>query len=181
VVVAEPVDAPVVLAKTRVDVAFTFEEGAVFHTGQALGLEKARGFIRESEARFVALATSRLKELVAAVDAKLVAAGMAAPAEKNLPPLEKILLAHPLLHAAEGELYRRVFVEATAAVAARPARTPADALAAHIAKAIDRTPANVVTRLAAMGKASGKPWAADQKNAALAAWLALATSRSARR
>jgi hypothetical protein len=103
---------------------------------------------------------------------------MAAPAEKKLPPFEKILLAHPLLHAAEGELYRRVFVEATAAVAARPARTPADALVAHIAKAIDRTPANVVTRLAVMGKASGKPWAADQKNAALAAWLALATSRS---
>ncbi len=35
----------------------------------------------------------------------------------------------------------------------------------------------VVSRLAEIGKASGRPWARDQKEAALAAWFALAGQR----
>jgi hypothetical protein len=38
------------------------------------------------------------------------------------------------------------------------------------------TRAKVEARLAAMGKASGRPWAAEQKQSALAAWLVLAGS-----
>ena len=96
---------------------------------------------------------------------------------KKLPPFETILKAHPLLHAAEGELYRRVFAEASRSLGARPERIPADELAGSVTAALGLTPGKVTTRLAALGKASGKPWAAEQKQAALAAWLALASSR----
>jgi hypothetical protein len=51
---------------------------------------------------------------------------------------------------------------------------PANALAGRAAVAAGLTPARLTARLAAMGKASGKPWAADQKQATLAAWIALA-------
>ena len=34
-----------------------------------------------------------------------------------------------------------------------------------------------IPRLDGLGKASGKPWAADQKQATLAAWIALAGVR----
>jgi hypothetical protein len=177
VAVGGSVDAPEVLGKTRIEVATTFEEGAVFHMGQEMPLEKARAFIRDSEVRFVERARVALKAFISELGARIVGAGMAAGPAKTLPPFETILKAHPLVHAAEGELYRRVFAGAAAALGAEPTRVAADALASRAASAAGLTPAKVTARLAVMGKASGKPWAAEQKQAALAAWLALATAR----
>jgi hypothetical protein len=177
IAVGGPVEAPEILVKARIDVASTFDEGAVFHAGQELPIEEARARVRDSEIRFTERARVQLAAIVAGLDARVVAAGMAAPAARTLPPLEAILKAHPLVHAAEGELYRRVFGEAAAALGVRPARVPADALAERAAAALGLTPGKVAARLAAMGKASGRPWAADQKQATLAAWLALATAR----
>jgi hypothetical protein len=177
VAVGGPADKPQILAKERIDVATTFEEGAVYHAGQELPIEKARALIHESESRFVERARAGLVALVGRLGgANIVAAVMVAPVPKPPPALETILKAHPLVHAAEGELYRRVFAEAAAAEGWRPARVPADALAGRAAAALGLTPARLGERLAAMGKASGRPWAVDQKNAALAAWLALATA-----
>jgi hypothetical protein len=170
-------DDPRVLAKTRIDLATTFEEGAVFHMGQELPLEKARAFVRDSELRFAARARAGLKAFIAGLGARVVGAGMVAAAPRQLPPFEAILKAHPLVHAAEGELYRRVFAEAAAELGAAPARVPPDTLASRAAAALALTPARLAARLAALGKASGKPWAADQKQAALVAWLTLTTAR----
>jgi hypothetical protein len=178
IAVAGPADSPEIIAKTRIDVATTFEEGAVYHTGQELPLERARALVESSERRFIALARAELAALVAKLGAKVVAAGMVAPADKSLPPLEKILKSHALVHTAEGELYRRVFVEAGAALGVRPGRVPPDQLAKRAAAALELTPAKLDAKLAALGKASGRPWAADQKQGALVAWLALATGDS---
>lgn len=176
VALGESLQAPVVMAKTRIDVATTFEEGAVFHTAQRLSLEKARLLVRTSEATFVARARVQLAAFVSKLEATVVAAGMAAGPPKTLPPIETILKAHPMLHAAEGELYRRVFAEAAATLRVPLARVPVDALSARAAAELEMGSAELAARLAAMGKASGRPWAADQKNAALAAWLAWALS-----
>jgi hypothetical protein len=173
VAVRGPLEAPEVLAKTQIDVAFTFEEGAVFHAAESLEIEEARRRIGDAEARFAALAERGLAAFAAGLDAPVVAAALAARAATPPPPLESILASHPLVHAAEGELYRRVFTAASAAIGVRPSRIPPDAAAARIAAAVGLTPAAVMDQLAAMGKASGRPWAADQKQAALAAWVAL--------
>ena len=173
VAVGGAADAPEVLGKAALQVATTFEEGAVFHMGQELPLDEARALIRDSEARFTERARDQLAAFVAQLGARVVAAGMVAGPLKALPPVESILKAHPLVHAAEGELYRRVFSAAAAARGAVPERMAADALAGRAAAAAGLTPAKLAARLAAMGKASGKPWAADQKQAALAAWIAL--------
>jgi hypothetical protein len=175
VAVAGPTDAPEVVGKAQLQVAFTFDEGAVFHMAQEMPLDEARAFVRDSEARFVERASADLAAFTAGLGAKIVTAGMVAAAARTLPPIEKVLQAHPLLHAAEGELYRRVFMEAGAAVGPRPRRVPADTLPRKVASATGLPPARVAAHLAAMGKAAGKPWAADQKQAALVAWLTLAT------
>jgi hypothetical protein len=174
VAVGGSIEAPEVLAKAQIEVATSFEEGAVFHVGQEMPIEEARAFLRDAETRFVERARAELAAFTGRLEATIVAAGMAAKAAKPLPPLESILKSHPLVHAAEGELYRRVFAEAGAALGARPTRVPPDALDRRAATALGLAPAKLAARLAAMGKASGKPWAADQKQAALAAWLALA-------
>jgi hypothetical protein len=178
VAVGGAIDAPEILAKTHIQVAFTFEEGAVFHAGRELPIENARTLVRDSEIRLTERARAEVAAFAKQLDAKVVAAGMVAPTAKQLPPFESILKAHPLVHAAEGELYRRVFTEAGAAIGARPTRVPLDGLDRKAAAAAGLTPAKLATRLAAMGKASGKPWAADQKQAALVAWLTLATYRA---
>jgi hypothetical protein len=174
VAIGGPLEEPEIMAKVRIDVATTFDEGAVFHVAQELPLEKARAFVSDSEARFVARARTALVAFVAELDAKVVAAAMAAPGPKSLPPIESILKAHPLLHAAEGELYRRVFTEAATAVGPRPHRLPPDTLEKSTAQTVGLAPARLAAQLAAMGKAAGRPWAADQKRAALAAWSAMA-------
>jgi hypothetical protein len=176
VAVGGPADAPEILAKAHIQVAWTFEEGAVYHMGQELPLERAVALVQESESKFTERARDELAAFVGRLEAKVAAAGMVAGPPKTLPPIETILKAHPMVHAAEGELYRRVFTEAAAALGARPTRVPADALEKKAAAALGLTPAKIAAHLAAMGKASGKPWAADQKQAALVAWLALATA-----
>ena len=176
VAVAGPPDAAEILAKARIDVATTFDDGAVFHVGQQLPLEAARVLAHDAEVRFSELARSELAAFTGRLDARLVAAGMVAAEPKPLPPLEAILKSHALVHAAEGELYRRVFATAAAALGVEPQRVPADALARQTGAALGLPPSKLAARLATMGKASGKPWAADQKQAALVAWLALATA-----
>lgn len=52
VAVGAPTATPQVIAKARLQVAWTFDEGAVFHVGQQLPLEQARELIRDAEARF---------------------------------------------------------------------------------------------------------------------------------
>jgi hypothetical protein len=172
-------DGAEVLAKTRIDVASTFDEGAVFHAAQELPIDTARARIVEAETRFTERARGGLAAFAARLGADIVAACVVAPVtSKAPPPLESILRSHALVHAAEGELYRRIFAAAGAALGVSATRVPVAMLAGRAAAALGLTPAALAARLTAMGKASGKPWAADQKQAALAAWLALAGPRS---
>lgn len=170
------VGAPVLVAKALAQVAFTFEEGAIFHVAQEKPFEAARTFLRDRERALVARARQELAGFIDPLDVEIVGAILAAPPPKALPALESILKSHPLVHAAEGELYRRVFADACTALGTRPERVPAETLASRVGKAVELSATKIAAHLAAMGKASGKPWAAEQKEAALAAWLALAAS-----
>lgn len=172
-----PPDAPVVGPKRRVVMATTFETGAVYHGAQALPVEEAEALVRSSEERFVATARDGVAAIVAELRdlglepiASVVLAGGARP----LPPLASILRSHALVHAAEGALYRRVLGRASEACALPVTSVPAAVLPERVARAAGIPPGRVDTILAQMGKASGRPWARDQKDAALAAWLALA-------
>jgi hypothetical protein len=179
VAISGPRDAPSVVAKSRVVMATTFDTGAVYHVGQGLPLAEAEALVRSSEQAFGALAV----EGIAAVRDELsgrgfqaIASAILAGSAKPLPALEAILRSHALVHAAEGELYRRVLARASESCAIPSAFIPAKDLAARVARAARMPERRVLTLLAEMGKASGRPWTRDQKEAALAAWLALAGS-----
>lgn len=176
VALAGPADAPAVVAKRRVEMASTFAEGAVYHVGQELPLARAEELIRSSEERFERLA----REALAALASELRTAGCEPVASvvlggaRALPPLASILRSHPLVHAAEGELYRRVLLGASQACGIPARLLPAARVLPLAASALRVSPASLSVRLAALGKASGRPWARDQKEAALAAWIDLA-------
>ncbi len=172
IALAGPAAEPVVIGKGMIQVAFSFEEGAVFHAAQELSLAKARAHVERSEARFTKLAEKELGAFVKALGANVVAARQAAPVVKPQPRLEQIVKSHPLVHTAEIELYRRVFTAACEALGLSLERV--DEPPKRVAAALGWTPARVAKQLAVIGKASGRPWAAEQKEAALAAWCALA-------
>jgi hypothetical protein len=81
---------------------------------------------------------------------------------KPLPPLERILTSHPLLHAAQGQMSREALSRAAEAeglpvIHVAPERAASEA---------------VVGAVARIGRIAGPPWAADQRRAAAAAWAA---------
>jgi len=178
VAISEPRDAPSVVAKARVVMATTFETGAVFHKGQALPLAEAEALVRSSEQAFAAAAGKS----IAAVRDELrgrgfapIASAILAGGARPLPALAAILRSHALVHAAEGDLYRRVLARASEACAIPSSFVVARELAPRVARAARIPERRVLTLLGEIGKASGRPWTRDQKEAALAAWLALAS------
>jgi hypothetical protein len=181
VALAGPVASAEVVAKRRIDMATTFDEGAVYHKSQELSVGQAEALIRASEEKFERLAREALMGLAAelrAAGCEPVATGLVSGDGRGLPPLASILKSHALVHAAEGELYRQVLLRASEACHIRAIPIPAKEIEARAAGALGITRARLPARLAELGNASGRPWARDQKESALAAWVALAARRS---
>ena len=95
----------------------------------------------------------------------------------GMPPwsTDEIIAVHVRMHHAEGELFRDVLVHGGTAcglaVATLPEKTAFDAAA----DALGISRRDLDTRLAALGKTIGPPWAKDQKEAAAVALVALAS------
>jgi hypothetical protein len=172
--------APELAGRSRVELAATFETGAVYHAGQGLPLERAEALVRASEERFTAAARAQLEALAGELRARglePVAGAVVGGGGRPLPALDTILRSHPLVHAAEAALYRRVLLRASEACGIPAALVPAAELPGRVARAARLPEGRVEAVLAALGKAAGRPWARDQKLAALAAWGALAAAR----
>jgi hypothetical protein len=91
--------------------------------------------------------------------------------------VDEILAVHFRMHKAEGELFRDALVRAAELCDLALARVPEKQLDAHAAKALRLPSAALRTRIAALGRLVGAPWGKDQKDAALAAWIALDGAR----
>ena len=87
--------------------------------------------------------------------------------------VEEILAVHFRMHKAEGVLFRDVLVEAAGQCELRLAAIPEKQLMKHAENALGVSERDLVQRIAAMGKSVGAPWGKDQKDATLAAMLAL--------
>jgi len=80
---------------------------------------------------------------------------------------------HIRAHASEGRLFRTVLVEALAAHGIASDVIVDKTLAKTAAKDLRRTDAAIARAVAALGKAYGGTWRAEEKAACTAAWLAL--------
>jgi hypothetical protein len=81
---------------------------------------------------------------------------------------------------AEGALFRRVLARACTAEGLDVYAVPERGTEAHAAAALRVRPAALAAALGVLGRAAGPPWRADQKAAALAAWVALAADGGSR-
>jgi len=165
-------DAPAVVTRRRIEMGLA----QPYHASVGLELREAQRIVEGSAARAAAMATAALSGLIEdlrGLGHEAAGCGLLLASGRPLPPLERILASHPLLHTAEGEMFREALRTASRACSL-PLTAVKERELFTRAAAVLRIPALQIERhVAALGKAIGPPWRQDEKLAAAAAWLAL--------
>lgn len=170
---------PTVVDRRRIEIADPKIRGSKqpFHAAEPLALNDAEKLIQRctNSTRLLALSAVRAAlNNVRSQGYKVVGCGLLTGSGRPLPGLPAILASHPLLHAAEGEFFREALAQASDKCGLLVTRVHERELAER-ASALLRLPADKLNaRIVGIGKEVGPPWAQDQKQAALVAWLALA-------
>lgn len=183
VVLAGPVDAPRVIDRQRLNMLAKGVPFECYHAAAALPRPKAEALVEKARATATELARDALRELTASASsakARLDAVGVALSNAQPLLSIDEALSSHAMKHAAEGQLYRQALMDAAKELGLRVVTMPERDLDTSAATALGMSAVLARGRASDLGRNLGPPWAADQKNAALVAWLALA-SRQRRR
>src|SRR4029453_1345031 len=149
----------------------------LFHPSHALvdlPWERAAPAVGKAERAIAETAARALKDLVAGLcDAGIAVSGVGVVGAPDR-DLAAIASPHIRAHAAEGVLFRRVLETAATENKLPSERYPENDLEMLAASRLDLPVAAIKSRLAQFGKQMGTPWRADEKAAAIAAWLASA-------
>ncbi len=170
---------PTVVDRRRIEIADPKVHGSKqpFHAAEPLDLKEAEKLIQRcaDSTRYLALSAVRaVLDDVRKQGYEVVSCGLLQGSGRPLPGLLAILASHPLLHTAEGEFFREALVHASERCGLVVTRVRERELLERGSAAF-RLPADKLQRrIAEMGQSIGPPWAQDQKQAALVAWLALA-------
>jgi hypothetical protein len=172
------VTAPVVLARSRYELCEDELPRAVYHAARQLDLENAEKLVARVGQTARTAAAWQLRRTVAELEAAgytVVGAAVAAP--RRVPDdLSEILGSHPLVHTAEGQLFRDALSDATETLGLPLTRFTQHELYEEAAVEVGTSDSSLKAQLTGLGRALGPPWQKDQKEAAAAAWLALACS-----
>lgn len=164
-----PAEAPVVLARRRIEMVDRGMKGAAqpYHAAVGLEIGAAERAIAKCAARAATLAGVALRGMIEELAGhEMTACGLLLAAGRPLPALAAILASHALIHTAEGELFRDALRTASRACGLPLTEVKERDL-------LTRAPARLQQQVAQMGRTLGPPWRQDEKFAAMAAWLAL--------
>lgn len=147
-----------------------------YHAAQEMKLDEAEAYIAGFAQAAENLATQAIRIVIQELrkEGYLAAGcGIVSGSGRLIPTVAAALASHPMLHTAEGELFRGAITRA-----AQRCRLPVYAIREKTALSVgaDKLGFNLVTlqsRLTEMGRPIGPPWGQDQKIASLVAWLAL--------
>ena len=87
--------------------------------------------------------------------------------------VDEILAVHFRMHKAEGVLFRDALARAAVACGLRLIEIPEKLLDEHAERALPTSVNSLWKLIASLGKSVGPPWGRDQKDASLAAMIAL--------
>jgi len=149
----------------------------VFHAAQKLPPAAAARLVRTSTE--MSWKNARTAIAAAANDLRtrgydVAASGIVVGNRRLDAPLASILESHPLIHTAEGQLFRDAVRRACESLKLPVTEIGAKELNARAPKALRRSEAAVAQNLARIGGAAGRPWSKDHRDACLAALIALA-------
>jgi hypothetical protein len=179
VIVGGTVAAPRVLARERVELIDVRLAGSrqPYHALEGLTLAQARQRLEQFENSAAAQALAQLQALLARTATgghEASGAALLDSAAREGASLEEILASHTLIHAAEGNHFRAALAGACAALGLPLLRIRQRELTERAALALRQPLGTITAAVAALGHGVGPPWGADQKSAALVAWLKLA-------
>jgi hypothetical protein len=147
-----------------------------YHYAQQLGLGDAEQFLVGYGAEACRLAEAELAKSVCDLNLrgyKPVGAAILLASARKLPALVNILAAHPLIHTAEGELFREAMRHACESLSIPATGMPEREIESRAKDVFGSSTPKLMAQLKRAGKSIGPPWNADHKCAALAACIAL--------
>ena len=171
-----------IIERRRIEVIDAASPGAKqpYHFAKDLEISRASKFIEGCFANSLGLAAAVIRDLLAELSARkyrVKGAAVVLASGRPLPPLVKILAAHPLLHTAEGQFFREVFAKAC-----ESCDLPVDGirepdLEESLRKSFGAAAPRIRRQVSGMGRVIGSPWTADQKTGTLAALTLLVKMR----
>jgi hypothetical protein len=147
-----------------------------YHAAEGLPLDEARTVVQRGIEAARRLAVRELRAAVKrAREAEDNIVGCALLVGDAMPDwsVEEILALHFRMHKAEGELFREALARATDACGLKLVAIPEKLLTEQAERALAMPSSVLKTRTTKLGKLAGTPWGRDQKDAALAAMIAL--------
>jgi hypothetical protein len=169
--------APVVVERRRLSLCDDSFPRQPYHAAEELPAARAKALVArslDSAHRLAREALASAAKDLRAAGREVVGAGLLLGSGRPLPAeLEAILAAHPLIHTAEGELYREALRAGCERASIPVVGLRERDVLATASQRLALAPAALRARVAALGKPIGPPWGQDQKLAALAAWLVL--------
>jgi len=180
-ILAGPTNSPAVVDRWRIELADTAIAGSTqpYHAAEELDLKEAEELISKCAASSTQLAGDALRHAIGEAQTRgyrIAGCGVLLASGKPLPELPSILASHALIHSAEGELFRKVIVQACADVGLPTTEVKEKELYARVQNEFGLAQKDVQYHLVRMGRLIGPPWRQDEKLATLAAWLALAAT-----
>lgn len=170
---------PLVLARERLEVADASLPGSKqpYHAIEKLPLDVAGERLAVYQAASARLAAAGIRTLVQTARAggvEPLAAGILDSAGRAGATLATILASHALIHTADGNHFREALESGCTAEGLPATRLRRRDLAMHAERGLKRSGAALRATVTKLGREAGVPWGADQKEAALLAWLLLA-------
>jgi hypothetical protein len=150
-----------------------------YHQVIDLPWEKSLVAVRKAERSLEAVATRTLKSLLHDLRAhglEVSSVAVVGAPERNLAAIGS---PHIRAHAAEGVLFRQVWHVAAQAIGLPSIAFSEKGIETLAATRLHLSVVALQAQLVQFGHAAGRPWRVDEKAAAMAAWMALATTGSA--
>jgi hypothetical protein len=172
---AEGFPLPLLHERPHLVKTFTFEFRQPYHTAEKKPLQEAASFIERMRTEAIALALDAIQSARANVEAQgyeLQVCGLLVSSAKPLPDLARILASHPLIHTADGELFRESLLEACQRLNLAVRKIKESELLERAGRELRLSSGEISTRLVQVGRGLGSPWTQDEKFATLAACLA---------
>jgi hypothetical protein len=150
-----------------------------YHAAEPLEFEDAEKLVTRCLARTHRLAEDAVRATVDGLRTtghSVNACGLVLASGRALPSLADILASHAMIHAAEGEMFRRALAQASEQCGLPVLGVKERELFSRAEKDLHFLSAGVERKLAKLGRSIGPPWRQDEKYAALVGWLALVSA-----
>jgi hypothetical protein len=175
--------APVVVDRRRVTLCDGSFPRQPYHAAENLSAPKAQALVERSLDTAHRLAREALANALRdrrAAGYEVAGAGLLLGSARPLPTeLAAVLASHPLIHTAEGVMYRDVLRTGCERAGVAVVGLREREIEATASKRLKLASETLRARVAALGKPLGPPWTQDHKLASLAAWLVLSGARPA--